>query len=101
MTTQEELVSKRKEMQVLAETMRNLRKENPLQYDKEKYRLQEEYNSLHREAEKLRYKAYLETCNCQNCEDSGYSVKCCSDEDCQANVICYECEAYDKLDSED
>lgn len=94
MTTKEQLKAKIKEMNALCANINSLRKENPLQYNKEGYKLQMQYNALSREMDKLSQKIYLESCKCQKCEDSGWAMKCCDDKDCQSNVICYDCDAH-------
>lgn len=102
MSTQEELTAKRKEMKELSLYIKNFRRVNPeAYYYKAEYTLQEQYNALHKEEERLRYKVYLESCNCQKCEDSGWLMKCCSDERCEFNVICYDCDAHLKNEEED
>ncbi len=104
MTTQEELKAKRQEMKDLCAHIANFRKTNPEEYYyKAEYTLQEQYSVLHREEASLRRKLYLESCNCRHCEDSGYlgGSACCSDENCQNNVICYECDIHLENEKED
>jgi hypothetical protein len=94
MTMQEDIKAKNQKMKALAENIRNLRKTNPLQYDKDEYTLQEQYGVLHQQRRTLHRKLYLESLNCKVCEDSGWAMHCCSDEGCGSNIPCYDCDLY-------
>jgi RecJ-like exonuclease len=94
MSTREELSENSKKIAILESTIKDLRSKPAFSLS--------EYQELTKELimcldsrQKLKWQQYIESLQCKKCEDSGWIMSCCSDEDCQGNVKCYECDICD------
>lgn len=99
MTIQEEYTQKQKALRAIEMARVAIHKAKPscFRSDEEYIKLSEQWPIFKKEFDIVARKLYLESLNCKKCEDSGMLNQCCSDENCQGNVICYDCEYHEEL----